>query len=117
MSDIENWYMKKPCKHCPFRKDVKPFLHPDRAYQLAEAASNPFNSFTCHKTIDHDDDGEGIITEVSKECAGFLTIRAQETERGLPEGFEPASDDCYADTFAMEFAYQKEWNNRRGEQQ
>ena len=40
-------FMKEPCKHCPFRRDVKPYLHPERAATIAYAAQNPYNSFYC----------------------------------------------------------------------
>lgn len=105
-------YMKQPCQHCPFRNDVKPFLHPNRAAELAYAASNPYSDFPCHKTtVPYEDDDEGgmIRVETSKECAGFLTLRAQ---MGLdtPKGFEPAYDICYIDDFDMIQAYEDEWN-------
>lgn len=105
-------YMKKPCQHCPFRNDVKPFLHPDRALEIAYAAQNPYNSFPCHKTTVSDEDsedGEMMITENSKECAGFLTLRAQNGGR-LPEGFQPAWEQCYIDEMDMYQAYEEEWN-------
>lgn len=47
-------FMKKPCKTCPFRADVKPFLHPDRAYDIAVAATNKYTDFTCHNTIEYE---------------------------------------------------------------
>ena len=31
------WFVKKPCQHCPFRRDVKPFLTPERAEEIAGA--------------------------------------------------------------------------------
>ena len=105
-------FVKKPCKHCPFRNDIKPFLHPDRAYQIASSASNPYNDFPCHKTTEYDDeseDGEMIVTDKSKTCAGFLTLRAQEGMR-VPEGFAPSWEICYTDAFDMFQAYDEEWN-------
>jgi hypothetical protein len=108
-------YCKKPCKHCPFRNDVKPFLHPDRAYEIASAALNPYNSFACHKTTVNDEEfgGEGdkmVATNESLECAGFLTLRAGETDRGLPKGFEPSFDIIYESVWDMTDAYEEEWN-------
>lgn len=101
-------FMKQPCKHCPFRNDVKPFLHPRRAEELAYSTQNPYNSFPCHKTTEHDDDsedGEMMVTENSKECAGFLTMKAQNGE-SVPEGFEPAWEICYIDPYDMVQAYE-----------
>lgn len=104
-------FVKKPCKHCPFRNDVKPFLHPDRAAELAYAAQNPYSEFPCHKTTEYDEDSEDndmLVTEKSLECAGFLTLRAQETNE-IPEGFEPSWELCYTDTWDMISAYDEEW--------
>jgi len=105
-------FMSSPCKHCPFRRDVKPFLHPNRATEIAYATQNPYNSFPCHKTTEEDEDSdEGVllVTENSKECAGFLTLRANSGER-IPKGFEPAWSICYEDPFEMSQTYEDEWN-------
>lgn len=102
-------YMKEPCKHCPFRNDVTPFLHPDRAADLAYSAQNPYSDFPCHKTTEPDEDGDEMLrTERSKECAGFLTLRAQAGE-DVPNGFVPSWDICYIDEFDMIQAYEHEW--------
>lgn len=104
-------YMKQPCKHCPFRNDVKPFLHPERAEEIAYSTQNVYSSFACHKTTESDDDtGECYTTEASKECAGFLTMRAQAGE-DVPEGFEPSWEICYIDPYDMTRSYEEEWDN------
>lgn len=87
-------FVKKPCKHCPYRNDVKPYLTLERTEELAYLPSNPYNDFLCHKTIEYDgyEDHQGRSTgdfEKSKTCAGFLTLRAQDGE-DVPEGFEPS---------------------------
>ena len=108
---MEN-FIKKPCKHCPFRNDVKPYLHPERAAEIAYSVQNRYNDFLCHKTIEHDedsDDGEMLVTENSKTCAGFLTLRAQEGMR-IPKDFKPSWDICYTDPYDMYQAYEEEWN-------
>lgn len=102
-------YMKKPCQHCPFRTDVKPFLHPERAYEIAGVSRNIYSSFPCHKTTTHDDDGELEDREAEKECAGMLTMRARESDRGLPEGFEPSWDMVYEDPDDMYEQYSEAW--------
>lgn len=103
-------FMKKPCEHCPFRRDVKPFLHPKRGEELAYAAQNHYNSFSCHKTTVPDEESEEsnmLVTETSKECAGFLTLVANECgEDVLPEGFKPSYELCYTDSFDMVQAYE-----------
>lgn len=108
----DGYFMKQPCKHCPYRTDVKPFLTPERGEELAYHAQNPYNSFTCHKTTVNDEEygGEGedmVATEDSKECAGFLTLQHNENGMRLPDGFEPALN-VYCDVFDMIQAYSSE---------
>lgn len=104
-----SYFCKKPCKHCPYRNDVKPFLTPERGEELAYYAQNPYNSFPCHKTTELDEEsesGEMYATDKSKECAGFITLQVIENgERWIPEGFEPAYDIVYADVYDMIDAY------------
>ena len=105
-------YVKKPCKHCPFRNDVTPYLHPDKASEIAYAAQNPYSDFPCHKTTEYDEDsedGDMMITDRSLTCAGFLTLRAQAGE-SVPKGFEPSWEICYIDEFEMSQAYEEEWD-------
>ena len=102
-----SYFMKKPCVHCPYRNDVKPFLTPERGEELAYHATNPYNSFSCHKTTETDEDsesGERYAGENSKECAGFMTLQVQEGMR-IPEGFEPSYDVVYQDAYDMIDAY------------
>jgi len=106
-------YCKKPCKHCPFRHDVKPFLHPDRAAAIAYSIQNPYNDFPCHKTTEADeenDSGEMMYVDSTKTCAGFLTLQANEGIK-TPEGFEPSFELCYSDPWDMSQAYEEEWEN------
>jgi len=110
-------FMSSPCKHCPFRIDVKPFLHPERAAEIAYSAQNPYSSFPCHKTTVSDEEygGDGsemVETNESKQCAGFLTLRAQSGER-IPKGFNPAWELCYIDEWDMIQAYQEAWDEER----
>ena len=103
-------YMKKPCKHCPFRRDVKPFLHEDRGAELAYLAQNPYNEFHCHKTTESDEESEEgrmMVVETTKQCAGFLTLMANELgEERMPEGFKPSYDLVYCDSWDMSGAYE-----------
>lgn len=87
--------MKTPCKHCPYRHDVKPFVTQERHEELAYHASNPYNSFPCHKTTEYDDDTDDMeVVETSKECAGFMALQHFENGNRLPDGFIP-SDTVY----------------------
>ena len=109
-------FMKKPCKSCPFRNDVKPYLHPERAAEIAYSALNPYSDFSCHNTFEYDggEDIQGRETgdfSNAKTCAGFLTLRAQSGEE-TPKGFEPSWEICYTDEWEMIDSYEEEHNKR-----
>lgn len=91
-------FMKEPCQHCPFRRDVRPFLRVERAEDIAYSAQNRYSEFHCHKTIEHDDDtGDGVLTNRSLICAGFLALQINEADVPTPKGFEVsylAYDTC-----------------------
>jgi len=112
-------FMKKPCKHCPFRHDVKPFLTNERAEELSYATHNPYNTFPCHKTTEESENSEGemMCVATTKECAGFLTLRAnelgeEEVYEIREEGFKPAYDVVYGSAEDMIYAYED--SNTRG---
>jgi hypothetical protein len=106
-------FMKAPCKHCPFRSDVRPFLHPERAEDIAFSTSNPYSSFPCHKTLEYDEAGEGLEeTAESKTCAGFLAMQINEGAVECPSGFK-LPDGVYTDPYEMIEAYEWEWNKKR----
>jgi hypothetical protein len=102
-------FVKKPCIHCPYRRDVRPFLHLKRGYELARIAQNKYSQFFCHKTLGHDDvgDGDTIVAPESLLCAGFLTMQVNETGAKGPAGFEP-SNLAYDSSEEMEAAYEDE---------
>ena len=106
-----DYYVKKPCKHCPFRRDVTPFLHPDRAAEIAYSASNRYSEFPCHKTLEYED-GEGMRTEITKTCAGFLSMQINDGGAPEPEGYVWPGN-VYSDALEMTQAYEEEWNSRR----
>lgn len=111
-------FMPAPCALCPFKTSVTPFLHPERAYDIAMVASNPYASFPCHKTTEFNDDDEDEYGEAGlvnrhkeRECAGMLTMRANELgENSIPEGFVPSYGIVYGDAYDMEGAYEDEWD-------
>jgi len=105
--------MKKPCKHCPYRNDVKPFLTPERGEELAYLAQNRYNSFPCHKTTVFDENSEEggmMATSDSKTCAGFVTLQCNEG-MSIPKGFEPAFEIVYTDACEMSQAYSEEYRD------
>ena len=105
-------FMKKPCEHCPYRHDVKPFLTAERGIDLAYHATNPFNYFHCHKTTEADEnseEGEMLVTNNSKLCAGFLTLQAIENDGcGFEDdGFETSYELVYSEAHDMASAYEE----------
>ena len=102
--------MNKPCQHCPYRFDVRPFLHEQRGAELALLTQNRYNEFWCHKTTESDDeseDGTMLVTTGSKLCAGFLTLLSVESgDKGLPEGFNPSYELVYDSAYEMMDAYE-----------
>jgi hypothetical protein len=109
-------FVKKPCKKCPFRNDIRPYLHPQRAAEIACASTNRYSDFPCHKTVNYDsgeEDHEGNqIADLSesKTCAGFLTMRASYIDKGLPKDFIPEQKVCFTNIAEMVEAYTTEWN-------
>lgn len=104
-------FIKKPCQHCPFRHDVKPFLTPARGEELATAACHPYHTFPCHKTTESDDDGDPVFSSGEKQCAGFLTLKAAELEEEAvyecSDGFVPSYDIVYDSADDMIDAYEE----------
>ena len=67
-----NFDLKRPCKSCPFRTDIEPFLHPGRVEEITDQILHRDCSFACHNTLEHDEDGETKIHSGSQHCAGAM---------------------------------------------
>lgn len=72
--------LKTPCRDCPFRSDIEPYLRPGRAQEIAQTLLDG-GGFACHKTVDYSDSlddlesesyGQGRVTADSQQCAGAL---------------------------------------------
>jgi len=103
-------FCKKPCANCPYRQDVKPFLHPQRGAELAYICQSKYSTFHCHKTLEHDDDnGDTYAGKNSKVCAGFLSLQHNERDetRYDDQGFKPSSN-VYESSLAMALAYRNQ---------
>lgn len=75
---MKPYTLTTPCKDCPFRTDVVPFLGPERAQDIADSCSEDAN-FYCHKTVDYDSDsGASTISGRARVCAGFLITMERE---------------------------------------
>lgn len=66
--------LTKPCKDCPFRTDNGFILRNDRVEEICEALEVFQQTFSCHKTTQHDDDGECIRQDGEIHCAGALIM-------------------------------------------
>jgi hypothetical protein len=69
-----NFNLIKPCKNCPFRTDIRPFLNRERAEEIIESLFEKDQSFPCHKTVDYSHDDGGRTTKESEHCAGALIL-------------------------------------------
>jgi hypothetical protein len=101
---MSDW-MKKTCSLCPFSRSKTLFLHPRRAEEFADMASDRYRDFPCHKTADckEGDDGWGegdyVRGEHSKTCHGFLTL--QNSENGIEDPDFVPDGDGFEDTYEM----------------
>ena len=66
--------LRRPCKNCPFRSDIHPYLGERRAREIGEGVLNDNGSFSCHEhnVWDEDDQGRAFISEEKYHCAGAL---------------------------------------------
>lgn len=67
--------LRGPCSNCPFRSDKPFYLDPDRVDEIADAILADA-SFTCHKTVDYDD--EPFVGERGRECGGEMVTLERE---------------------------------------
>lgn len=68
----------RPCKHCPFRNDITPFLRPERAADIA-ASLQRGEDFPCHSTVDYSQTSAGDASNAAR-CAGAMII-CEKTDR------------------------------------
>ena len=62
-----NYRLRRPCKHCPFRTDIVPFLTQDRAEEIFTAITDQQQTFQCHKTLD-------LPRQKQEHCAGAMIL-------------------------------------------
>jgi len=67
--------LKRPCADCPFRTDcTKGWLGRSRARQISLAITAQQQTFACHKTTKHDEEGEVYSDSDAQHCAGALIL-------------------------------------------
>ena len=71
-----NFNLTAPCKDCPFRNDIEPFLTKGRAQEIVEGITDLQGTFACHKTTkpSDDDDCEMLVVKKSEHCAGAMIL-------------------------------------------
>lgn len=57
----------RPCAHCPFRTDVRPYLRPERARDIAGALLAG-EDFPCHATIDYSGSADSASNADASGC-------------------------------------------------
>ena len=70
-----------PCAKCPFRIDVPSYLRPARIRQIADDIQAD-QTFWCHQTVDHDEDGDSAIGRKARVCAGMMATVENEGRPG-----------------------------------
>lgn len=71
--------MNPPCKGCPFRRDVEPYLRRERGIALALGTRQRDNKFYCHETINYGARSKVKRMANAEICRGFAILRAQES--------------------------------------
>lgn len=69
-----NYYrLKRPCKRCPFRSDIVPYIRGERAAEIARTLMEGA-TFTCHETTvdagDEDGSSDMAVGPKAAMCAG-----------------------------------------------
>lgn len=72
--------MKRPCKNCPFRCDVRPYLTGERCLDIREGLESG-SSFSCHETVTYSDDLEYVRSPSEQFCVGAILVMENETNR------------------------------------
>jgi len=63
--------LKKPCKHCPFRSDITPYLSPGRIEGIIHGMEYKDETFPCHQTT-RVRQGKKVNPKNYTHCAGAL---------------------------------------------
>lgn len=73
----------RPCKNCPFRNDIEPYIRAARVRELERGLVGEQATFSCHKTVDYDRDDEDepadedrayTPSESDQQCAGAMIL-------------------------------------------
>lgn len=105
---MRNYRLTTPCKPCPFRTDVTPYLRAERAAEIVQAIRDG-GDFPCHKTtvLVEGEDGEEELARgpKSQQCAGSLILQQKEGAGQVTRiaerlgAFDPEALDMVAPVF------------------
>jgi hypothetical protein len=76
MVSAKYFSLPTPCASCPFLIEPRFYLDPQRVDEIAESIRDGA-SFSCHKTVDYDDDSTGRGNR-ERQCAGVLITLEKE---------------------------------------
>lgn len=72
----DHYALTTPCKNCPFRTDIRPYLMPERIREIEQALVRA--EFPCHKTTSRDEEDDCESGHIPKggeiHCAGALIL-------------------------------------------
>lgn len=68
--------LTRPCKNCPFRKDIRPYLPANRCEEILNAITSEQRTFSCHETTGV----KGNKKVEEQHCAG-ATILLEKIEK------------------------------------
>lgn len=71
--------LRTPCKDCPFRTDVTPYLTRARVREITDAITEGQATFSCHKLndlVEDEETGEEDVVEGERaqHCAGAMIM-------------------------------------------
>jgi hypothetical protein len=74
--------IQRPCEHCPFRKDVRPFLTAERAAELRDTLRDDQRWFACHETTGVKG-GKRVRAADQSHCAGAMFVLLNEGNQNV----------------------------------
>lgn len=79
-----DYKMTQPCDNCPFRKGTCMRLKRGRVVEIGQVVLNGRGEFPCHKTVEHEDDGDGetvpVYDDKTQHCAGALIFALRQRQ-------------------------------------
>ena len=77
MVSAKYFSLPTPCANCPFLIEPRFYLDPDRVDEIAESIREGA-TFSCHKTVNYDDDEPTERGSRERQCSGVLITLERE---------------------------------------